>query len=323
MCIVDASPDTTVVFRGVGVTIDLTFSEEAHPGESIWHNATLTANIGLTLHNLTLVIKAPVDSTWQETTGWYLFNRVLTKDENRTEEMYFPLPSSANGTIQCFIFVNTSQSIHYMSTTFYTTRVSELTFSEMQSLYDEMLANYTMLQANYTMQLNKYEDLLANYTSLFNNYTTLLSQHDQLKVDYNNQVATYNSLLNSYNLLETEFNALTAEYTSQLSKSNTLQSDYNLLNSTYFGVQDSYTDLQAVYDVLNQTYNDLLVDINDLQGTFSESESALNTFRVITFIITMAVAALIVFIIYLKRKKQEPYVVIRKETFRVEQNESS
>ena len=41
------------------------------------------------------------------------------------------------------------------------------------------------------------------------------------------------------------------------------------------------------------------------------------------FIFVVAVAALVGFIIYLKRKTQEPYVVIRKETVSMNQDEDA
>src|SRR4030042_6317818 len=85
-CSVGALPDTTVTFRGGGITINLTYPEEAHPNDNIWHNATLTANIALTLRNLTLVIRSPVDSVWQDVTSWSLSNRVLQENANLTEE---------------------------------------------------------------------------------------------------------------------------------------------------------------------------------------------------------------------------------------------
>jgi len=66
ICRVGALSTTTVSFHGVGVTIDLTFPEEAHPSESITHNITITANVALTLQNFTIIIKAPVSSGWQE-----------------------------------------------------------------------------------------------------------------------------------------------------------------------------------------------------------------------------------------------------------------
>jgi predicted nuclease with TOPRIM domain len=314
---------TTVSFRGGGVTIDLTFPEEAHPTDSIWHNATLTANTALTLHNLTLVIKAPVDSTWQEITGWYLFNRVLQENESRMEEMYFQLPSNANGTLQCFIYVNTSQNAYYSSYTFYTTHVSEPTFSEMQSLYYEMLANYTTLQTDYETLLNEYDGLLANYSSLFANYTALLSEHNELLVKYNAQVATYESLLNSYNKLSGDYNTLDSNYRSQLSKYNALQVDYDSLNSTHYSLQANYTSLQAVYKALNQTYIELEAELNDLQQRNTFLENAQNTDRIVMFIFIVTVACLIALIIYIKKKEPEPYVVIRKETVAMKPDEKS
>jgi predicted nuclease with TOPRIM domain len=322
-CSVGASSDTTVTFRGAGVTIDLTFPDEAHPEESIWHNATLTANTDLTLYNLTVVIKAPVDSTWQETTGWYLFNRQMQESETRMEEMYFQLPSNANGTLQCFIFVNTSQSTDYLSTTFYTTRVSELTFSEMQSLYNEMLANYTSLQADYETLLGEYDELLANYSTLFANYTALLSQYDALSAQYNAQVATYQSLLDDYNDLSEEYATLDNNYRSKIADLGDLQLDYDSLNSTRYSLQANFTSLQADYDALNQTYTDLQTELTTLQEDYDISEGAVNSSRIVMFIFIVTVAALIAFIFYIKRKKEEPYLVIRKETVSVKSDEDT
>ena len=313
ICSVGAST-TTVSFHGSGVTIDLTFPEEAHPAESIWHNATLKANTALTLYNLTLVIKAPVDSTWQEATSWSLSNRVLSENANLTEEMNFQLPSNANGTLQCFIYINTTQSTDYLSTTFYTTRVSELTFSEMQSRYYEILANYTALK-------DGYDGLLANYTSLLANYTALLSEHNQLIADYNNKVSTYESLLAQYNKLSDYYDSLDANYRSKINEFGALQTDYSDLNSTRYSLQTSYNALKAVYSALNQTYNDLLTKFNDLKQKNTFSENALSANRIVLFIFLVAVAALIAFIVYLKRKKEEPYVVIRKKTVSMKSEE--
>jgi len=316
MCSADALSTTTVTFHGAGITINLTFPEEAHPEESIWHNATLTANTVLTLYNLTLVIRAPVDPTWQEATSWSLSNRVLPENANLTEEMNFQLPSNANGTLQCFIHINTNQSTDYLSTTFYTTRVSELTFSEMQSLYYDMLANYTTLK-------DEYDGLLANYSSLLANYTALLSEHNQLIADYNSKVATYESLLAQYNKLSDDYDTLNANYRSKITELGALQSDYDDLNSTRYSLQASYNTLQAVYDALNQTYTDLLTELTTLQQSNKNSESALNSDRIVMFIFVVTVACLIAFIIYIKRKETEPYVVIRKETVAVKRDEKS
>jgi hypothetical protein len=311
---------TTVSFRGGGVTINLTFPEEAHPAESIWHNVTITAIAPATqLRNFTAVIKAPVNSSWVEIfNAQDTFSQPLPKNYN----LNLSLPQETNGTLQCFIYVNTS-SIDDLSTMFYTTRVSTLTFSEMQSLYYEMLVNYTTLQANYTTLLNEYDGLLANYSSLFANYTALLSEHNELLVKYNAQVATYESLLNSYNKLSEDYNTLDSNYRSQLSKYNALQVDYDSLNSTHYSLQANYTSLQTVYKALNQTYIELEAELNDLQQRNTFLENAQNTDRIVMFIFIVTVACLIALIIYIKKKEPEPYVVIRKETVTMKPDEKS
>jgi predicted nuclease with TOPRIM domain len=313
---------TTVSFRGGGVTIDLTFPEEAHPTETLTHNVTITAHTDLSLQSFTLFIYAPVNATWQE-----VKNRTISWDflenETLTSRIEFQLPQDTNGTLYCEMTVQTDQTADALSYKFYTTRVSELTFSEMQSLYYEMLANYTSLQTDYETLLNEYDGLLANYSSLFANYTALLSEHNDLLAKYNAQVATYESLLNSYNKLSGDYNTLDSNYRSQLSKYNALQADYDSLNSTHYSLQANYTTLQAVYDALNQTYTDLLSDLNNLQERISFSESALNTDRIVMFIFIVTVACLIAFIIYIKRKEPEPYVVIRKETVTMKPDEKT
>jgi predicted nuclease with TOPRIM domain len=334
-CSVNALSENTASIRGEGVTIDLTFPKEAHPGESIWHNATLKANTALTLYNLTLVIKAPVNSIWQEATSWSLSNRVLSENAVLTEEINFQLSSNVNGTLQCFIYVNTTQSTYYLSTIFFTTHVSELTFGEMQRLYNEMLANYTGLQTDYEALNNDYNDLFAsyttlqneynqlvadyntllddngelsaNYSTLFANYTALLSEHNQLTADYNSQVAQYNSLLGDYETLD-------AAYGTNLDDLVDLQLGYKELNSTYYSLQEDNNLLEEGYFVLNQKYISLKTQFDTLQENYDVSEGAVNSYRVVMFMCVVAVGSLIALIVYLKRKKEEPYVVIRKET---------
>ena len=72
--------------------------------------------------------------------------------------------------------------------------------------------------------------------------------------------------------------------------------------------------------MLNKTYTDLLGEFANLQ---ERSESALNSDRIVMFIFVIALVALVAFIIYLKRGKEEPYVVIRKETVSMNQDEKS
>jgi hypothetical protein len=326
---VNALTDTNVSFTGGGIKIDLTYPEEAHPEESIVHNVTITANVNLTLQNFTMIVYAPVNSSWQEATSLIIGSRDMTKNQNRIEEIRFTLPKHTSGTLNCLIHIQSNQTSDTLTYKFFTTRVSELTFSEMQTLYNDMLANYTILKADYETKLSEYNGLLTNFSSLLANYTALLSEHNQLTKDYNSQVSTYEALLAKNNKLSNDYDTLSASYNAKTSELGNLQTNYNELNTTRYGLQTSLDTLQAVYDALNQTYtnlqhdfNDLQKNLNDLQKDFKTSEGIVGADRVVMLIFIVTLAALIVFIVYIKRKKQEPYLVIRKETVNVNDENS-
>jgi hypothetical protein len=315
MFTVDASTDTTVTFGGGGVTIGVTFPEEAHPAESIWHNITMSAITTTTLQNFTVIIKAHVNSSWVS-----IFNAQDTSNQllPRNYNFNVSLPQETSGTLQCFIYVNTSR-IDDLSTVFYTTLVSEPTFSEMQILYEEMLANYTALKANYTTLLNNYNSLLTNYTDLFANYTDLSTEFDA-------KVAAYQTLSNKYNALLGQYDSLNTNYISKSDAYSALQSDYNDLNSTLNRLQENYTSLQESHNSLQENYTSLKADYDELNQNYDDlrvsTEGALNIDRILMFIFVITLVALIALIIYLKRGKEEPYVVIRKETVNMKQDEN-
>jgi len=328
MSSVDALSDTTVSFRGAGVTVDLTYPKEASPidNSNIFHNLTITAYNYVNSLNITLFIYAPINSNWQIIDPPHIISWPYPLGVNQslpTAEINFTLPQNAYGILKCTLYVQTNQTVNYSSYTFYTTYVSEPTLSEMQSLYYEMLANYTSLQTDYETLLDEYDGLLANYSSLFANYTALLSAHNQLTADYNGKVAAYASLLAQYNKLSDDYDSLDANYQSKISDFGALQTDYEELNSTRFSLQTSYDTLQAIYNGLNRTYNELQTELATMQQSVNDSVGELDIYRVIMFIFTVAVATLIVLIIYLKRRKEEPYVVIRKETVSMKSDEES
>jgi predicted nuclease with TOPRIM domain len=321
-CSMGTLPDTTVTFSGAGVTIDLSYPEEAHPKDSITHNVTITAHTDLALQSFTLFIYAPVNSTLQE-----VKNRTISWDfvenENLTSRIEFQLPQNTNGTLYCEMTAQTDKTVYVLSSKFYTTHVTELTFSEMQSLYDEMLANYTALQEDYSTLLNTYNDLLVNYNSLLDNYTALVGEYDSLSHKYDIQVASYQTLLDEYSNLLIDKKTLDDAYSSKSSELSDLQAKYAELNATLYDLQGNFTKLQGNFTSLKTDYDALEKTYEDLSERNTRSESALDVNRIVMFIFVVAVAALIVFIVYLKRKKQEPYVVIRKETVSMKSEEES
>jgi hypothetical protein len=314
-----AFPSTTVTISSDGLTIDVTFPEEAHPTDTITHNVTITAHTTLTLHSFALFVYAPVNSSLQEVTNQTLTNFPFSENQTLPSRVEFLLPENTNGTIYCVMTFQTNQATSYSSYMFYTTHVSELTFSEMQTLYNEMLANYTLLQTDYETLLNQYDGLLTDYNNSVANYNSLLSQNTELQAKYDNQVAAYNSQLSSNNQLSQEYNNLNANYKAKLTELSASQSDYETLNTTKNNLQTNYTILQNVYNNLNQTYTNLLAQLSTLQ----EEANELAISRTLVFIALMAVAGLVALVVYLKRKKPEPYVVIRKETVTVPQDEEN
>lgn len=311
-CGTGVSLGNTITFEGGGVTINLTFPEHAHPNTYINHNVTINAHTNLTLQNFTLLIYAPENNALRE-----VKNRTISWDfyenENLTSRIEVLLPQNTSGTLYCVMTVQTDKIVDSLSYKFYTTRISELTFDEMQNLYNKMLANYTTLQTDYETLLTKYEESLVNYTILLANYSAFLNDHNELLSEHNSTISIYESLLISYNGLSDDYSSLNDDYRLKINEYNGLQADYEELNSTRNNLQTSYTILQTVYEGLNQTHTNLLNELENLQEKINVSESALNIDRIVFFIFTITLVALIVLIVYIRRNKKEPYLVVRKE----------
>ena len=281
----------SVSFHGVGVTIDLAYPEEAHPAESITHNVSITANSDLTLQNFTLFVYAPVNSTLQQIKNQTIISWDLLRNENLTSSLRFTLPQNANGTLYCFLYVQTDQSADYSSFTFYTTQVRTLTYSELLSAHNELIANYTalsgaydQLNASYSTLLLSHNELTANYNTLLADYGTLLGTYNTLLTEYNTLNSAYSTLtsdhetLNStYNSLLTNYNNLNASFTSLLAQNTALQSNYSSLNSTYLSLQANYSSLQTNYNSLNTQNNALQSDYSSLDSTHNNLQTLYNS----------------------------------------------
>jgi predicted nuclease with TOPRIM domain len=326
---VDASSSTAISFRGGGVTVEVTYPEEAHQNTTITHNVTITAHTDLSLQSFTLFIYAPVNATWQEiknrTISWDFF-----ENETLTSRIEFQLPQDANGTLYCEMTVKTDQTTDTSFYKFYTTRVSELTFSEMQTLYYEMLANYTGLREDYDTLFNDYNELYVNYTSLFSNYTTLLGDHNQLvadhgalQEDYGNLSASYESLNTTYIALLSEYDQLNIDYNNKVSDYDTLDDNFRVRTTELSNLQTRYNTLNETYYNLQTEFNKLQIDARALQSQLTDSQNAVNVGNIVMFIFVVAVAALIGFIVYIKRKQRDPYLVIRKETVSMKSDEET
>ncbi len=288
ICGLGASLTNSFSFHGAGVTVDLTFLEEAHPTESITHNLTITAGNSLTLENFTIIIRVLVNSSWQQVSTDARTGRDMAQNEKLPITLKFTLPQNSHGKLYCFMYVLTDKTSDPLSYTFYTTHVRTYTYSELLSEYNEAVTNFT--------------DLLSDYETLLESYNILSGEHGTLN-------STYNSLLLEYNTLQSNYNSLNSTY-------HNLQASYNSLLSSYYS-------LEANFNSLNQTYTTLENEINNLRQKTDASKIEIINTRNLTYLFIGTTIALIVLIIYIKKKKPEPYVVIRKETVAVKPTDNS
>ena len=303
-CSVTASSTSAFSFRSNNFTITIAFPEEAHPLEDVTHNVTITANTDLTSLELVIQIYASIGTTLQSIRNQsFPPIDILGQGQSLPIGIIFQAPQQTNGLVNCVINVSTSQISGTASYSFLTTHVSSLTFTEIQSLYDQILTNYTAL-------LNEYNDLVGNYSSLLANYTNLFSNNTILQDNYNEQLAIYKSLQDSNNDLTNQFNTLNSNYQSKTVDYNSLQTDYQTLNSTSNALQISYNDLQDAYNNLDHAYDELQAQ----EATQQSSENDVNNLIAVIIVLAIIIAALAILTIYIKQKSKEPYIVIHKES---------
>ena len=274
-----------IIVDGVGAAIKLSFPEEAHPNENINH--TIMANTTVeTPMEIRLFVYAPVDSTYQliasNTSSWATLPAISLPAYN----VSFTLPQNTNGTLRCVLRIQTNQVADYASYTFYTTTVRSKSYGELLSEYNGLLANYSKLVVDYESLLDEYDGLLSEHVALISSHEALLNEHT----------------------------ALEANYTSVLESQRTLQSQYNQLEASYEDLNTEFNNLTDAHNILSENYSDLEDQIADLEKQISDLKGNLNSDKVIMLIFIIAVVGLIALVVYVKRKKQEPYLVIRKET---------
>jgi len=299
-----------VTFNGVGITINMIFPEEHYPNRTITHDINITSNINnLKLRNFTLFVYAPINSVLQYITNETVTYPSIQENQSLTFPVSISLPDNVKGRLYCLMYVETEISlvIESSSYTFYTTYISSPTISEIQNVYNTLLQEYELLNATYT-------ELNQTFTNLSEQHQTLLAQNEDLIQDHDALEKTYKTLLAQYNKLSDDYNSLDAKYTSRIAELSNLETSYYDLNATRYDLQASYDTLDNIYIALNETYSNLQTQFVNLQNSLNAKQSELDSDKIVMLIFVISVAVLIAFIVYLRRKKEDPYLVIRKET---------
>ena len=275
-----------VSLEGAGVAITLSFPEDAHPNDSISH--TIAANTtSSTSLEIMLFVYAPVDSTFQQiksnTSSWATLPAGISLP---AYSIRFTLPQNVNGTLRCVLYVRTNQSSDYMSFTFYTTLVRSVSYSELQIAYSELLVNHSKLVIEYENLLEEYDGLRSENIGLISSQETLMNDYNQIKANHSSLVVSYATLQSEYSTKKGSYDALLVEY--------------NNLTISNENLWKNYTSLKSVVSTLEQAVGD--------------KDAAANTDRILMIVFIITIMGLIALVAYVKRKKQEPYLVIRKET---------
>lgn len=276
---------SSVSFEGAGVVISLSFPEDAHPNDSINHTIAANTTVSTPLE-IVLVVYAPVGSTHQ------LIANVSKSWDNLPVvglppySVTFTLPQGANGRLRCILYGRTNQMADFMSFTFYSTYVRSVSYSELQSAYNELLTNHSKLMTDFENLLDEYDGLRSENIGLISSQETLLKDYNEIKANYSSLRSSFTSLQNEVNVKNSSYNGLLA--------------DYNSLAFNHSSLQGNYTSLESL--------------VANIQQSIKDSEAAVNGDRVIMIILIATIAGLIALIAYVRRKKQEPYLVIRKET---------
>ena len=320
---VQASP-SPVTFQGIGVYVDLTYPEEAHPIDRIYHNLTITAQTYLSPLNITLYIYAPTNSGWQLIDSPnYIYLPSLNPTQPFTTEVSFVLPQNTNGTLRCTLDVTTNQT-NYSSLTFYTTQVRTIKYGELVINYSKLLFEYSTLNSTYNDLKSSYETLNATYYSLLANHTSLISAYATIDAQNEALQTNYNTLQNEKTTLQSRYTTLEGAYNSLLGTKDALQLNYTALESiqaNFTFLKETYNKLKSDYDELDNNYTELETTANGLIEQAKSSQIAVNNSNIVMGIFLVAVVGLIVLIIYIKKKEPEPYMVIRKETVAIKPDE--
>ncbi len=224
---VNAQSVSVLSFHGVGITVELTYPKEAHPEDNIQYNLTITSQIDLEINNFTLTIYGSINHTFQEIKSLPLI-LPLYVNVPFMKQVNVSIPKGTFGRLYCTLYAKTDQDVDYLSTSFYSTHVNQITFTELLTEYDLLLSNYN--------------NRLSLYDSLLDDFNDLMDQKDYWETEFTEKAIDYNTLQIQFQSINETLNPLQTNYT-------TLKSDFSELNQTNISLQNVIDSLQRDYDI--------------------------------------------------------------------------
>jgi len=210
--LVKASHSNIVSFTYGYIWGSLEFPEEAHSAETVTCNLTIGAYIDVNVYNFTLEVSRLTGGGWQSLRTDQITLQHLAQGENLTRQIMIALPQNTTGMLRYTVEASTDKG--FGKTAFYGTYVRPVTYTELSSLYDELLVNYSRLQADYDQLLETYENLNLTCQSLARQYNVTQTEYNSLNSSYESLNASYNSLRSDYDSLQEHYDYVKEKYDS-------------------------------------------------------------------------------------------------------------
>ena len=102
---IKAQTISSLSLHGVGITVELTYPEEAHPGDYIDHNITINSQINPYLQVFNFTIYQEIDQAYYEITNLALFNWGILTDP-LTRRINVTIPAETLGRLYCSLYIN-------------------------------------------------------------------------------------------------------------------------------------------------------------------------------------------------------------------------
>ncbi len=171
------------------------------------------------------------------------------------------------------------------------TAVQQMSFSNLNSEYQDLLTEYEGFDALYAQAIEDYETVygqyeakVTEYDQLNTTYTLLLSTHSilmescdelaQTLEDTSSQLVslnqTYLNLLAGFEALNITYYILMGDYDVLDATLQTLIDQYSALNMTYYNLVDAYDFLSTMYDSLSTSYDQLVAEHTILQADYDQ-----------------------------------------------------
>ncbi len=253
--------------------------------------------------------------------------------------IYFEFPEEAHPTDSITLNLTTTAQVGLKLQNF-TFLIEVLANESWQQVYKEQVLQLNMVQNDsftrqvwFTLPQNAHEalycymyvqtDKAPGLPPTYAFYATHVrtTTYDELLIDYSIKLADYETLLDSYDALSRQYSELNSTYNLSLNQYEFLQASFESLNSSYFTqkatydtLKTGYDSLEANYKTLNQTYHALKAENDNLRNTVDIQYADLTMTRNTLYVLVAVTVSLVALVLYVRKIKSEPYVVVRKET---------